>query len=54
MVRGEMLLLKGIRFVTLYNMQGITISDGCNSHIVPNTRVEEERTSTVSGENLII
>jgi hypothetical protein len=34
MVRGEMVLLKGVRFGTLYKMQGSTISDGCNSSIV--------------------
>jgi hypothetical protein len=33
MVRGEMVLLKGVQFGTLYKLQGITISDGCNSSI---------------------
>jgi hypothetical protein len=40
MVRGAMVLLKGVRFGTLYNIQGITISVGCNSSIVPNIGVE--------------
>jgi hypothetical protein len=41
MARGAMVLLKGVRFGTLYKMQGSTISDGCNSSIVPDTRFEE-------------
>jgi hypothetical protein len=41
MVRGEMLLLRGFWFGTLYKLQGSTISDGCNSSIVPNIVVEE-------------
>ena len=34
MVRGEMVLLKGVRFGTLYKLQGSIISDACNSSIV--------------------
>ena len=48
MVRGEMVLLKGVWFGTLYKMQGSTISDGCNSSIVLDIGVEEVRTPTVS------
>jgi hypothetical protein len=54
MVRGEMVLLKGIRFGTLYNLEGITISDGCNSSIVPDIGVEEERTHIVSREKVML
>jgi hypothetical protein len=54
MVRGEMVLLKGVRFGTLYKLQGSTISDGCNSSIVPDIGVEEERTPTVSGEKVML
>jgi hypothetical protein len=39
MVRGAMVLLKGVRFGTLYKLQGSTISDGCNSSIVPDIGV---------------
>jgi hypothetical protein len=38
MVWGAMALLKGAQFGTLYKMQGITISDGCNSSIVLDIR----------------
>jgi hypothetical protein len=54
MVRGEMVLLKGVQFGTLYKLQGSTISDGCNSSIVPNIGVEEERTPTISGEKVMM
>jgi hypothetical protein len=40
MVQGAMVMLKGIQFGTLYKMQGRTISDGCNSSIVPDIGVE--------------
>jgi hypothetical protein len=53
MIRGAMVLLKGVRFGTLYKMQGSTISDGCNSSIVPDIGVEEERTHTVSREKVM-
>jgi hypothetical protein len=42
MVRGAMVLLKGVRFGALYKLQGSTISYGCNSSIVPDIGVEEE------------
>jgi hypothetical protein len=54
MVQGVMVLLKGVQFGTLYKLQGRTISDGCNSSIVPDIGVEEERTPTVSGEKVIL
>jgi hypothetical protein len=47
-------LLKGARFGNLYKMQGHTISDGYNSSIVPDIGVEEERTPTVSRENVMM
>jgi hypothetical protein len=54
MVRGEMVLLKGVQIGTLYKLQGRTISDGCNSSIVPDIGVEEEKTPTVSGEKVML
>jgi hypothetical protein len=54
MVRGEMVLLKGDRFGTLYKMQGSTISDGCNSSIIPDIGFEEERPPIVSREKVIL
>ena len=54
MVRGEIVLLKGVWIGTLYELQRSIISDGCNSSIVLDIRVEEERTLTVSGENVML
>jgi hypothetical protein len=54
MVRGSMVLLKGVQFGTLYKLQGSIISDGCNSSIVPDFGVEEERNPTVSGEKVMM
>jgi hypothetical protein len=53
MVRGAMVLLKGVWFGTLYKLQGSTISDGCNSSIVPDIGVEEEITPTVFGKKVM-
>jgi hypothetical protein len=54
MVQRAMVLLKGVWFGTFYKMQGRTISDGCNSSIVPDIGVEEERTPIVSGEKVML
>ena len=54
MVRGEMVFLKGVWIGTLYKLQGSTISDGCNSSIVLDIEVEEERTPIVSGEKVML
>jgi hypothetical protein len=54
MVRGAMVLRRGVRFGTLYKLQGISISDGCNSSIVPDIGVEEERTPAVARENVML
>jgi hypothetical protein len=54
MVRGEMVLLKGFWIVTLYNLQGSTISDGCNSSIALEIGAEEEKNLIVSIENTIL
>jgi hypothetical protein len=54
MVRGALVLLKGVWFGTLYKMQGRTISDGCNNSFAPGIGVEEEITPTVSGEKFML
>jgi hypothetical protein len=54
MVRGAMVLMKGVWFGTRYKLLGSTISDGCNSSIVPDIGVEEERTPTVSREKVML
>jgi hypothetical protein len=54
MVRGSMVLLKGVWLGTLYKLQGSTISDGCNSSIVLYIGVEEERTPMVFEEKVML
>jgi hypothetical protein len=54
MVQGVMVLLKGVRFGTIYKLQGSTISDGCNSSIVPDIGFEEERIRTIYGEKVMV
>jgi hypothetical protein len=54
MVRGAMVLMKGVWSGTIYNLLGITISDGCNNSIVPDIGVEEERTPIVSKEKVML
>ena len=54
MVLGAMVLLKGVQFGTLYKMEGNTIHDGCNSSIVLDIGIEEERTPTVSREKVML
>ena len=54
MVRGAMVLMKGVQFGTLYKLQGSNISDGCNNFIIPDIGVEEEITPTVSGEKVML
>jgi hypothetical protein len=49
-----MVLLKGVWFGTLYKLQGSTISDRCNSSIVPDIEFEEQITPTVSGEKVML
>jgi hypothetical protein len=54
MVRGVMVLLKGVWFGTLYKMKGSTISDGCNSSILYDIGVEEEINPIVSREKVML
>jgi hypothetical protein len=54
MVQGAMVFLKGVWIGTLYNIQGITISDGCNSSIVLDIGAEEEKTPIVYGEKAML
>ena len=45
--------MKGVRFGTMYKLLGSTISDGFNSSIVPDIKVEEI-TPTVSREKVML
>eukprot|EP00253_Pinus_taeda_P017430 PITA_17430 len=40
MVRGALVLMRGVRIGTLYKLQGSAVVDGCNSSMVPENRAE--------------
>jgi len=40
MVRGALVLMRGVKIGTLYKLQGSTIIDGCNSSMVSESGVE--------------
>ena len=51
MVRGALVLMRGVRIGTLYKLQGSTVVDGCNSSMVPENGVEN---LVVSGEKTML
>jgi hypothetical protein len=51
MVWGESVLMRGVWNGTLYNMLGSTITDGCNSFVIPKGGIEKHITLTISKEN---
>eukprot|EP00253_Pinus_taeda_P004569 PITA_04569 len=51
MVRGALVLMRGVRIGTLYKLQGSTVVDGCNSSIVPENGAEN---LVVSGEKTML
>ena len=48
MVQGEMVLMRGVEYGTMYKMLGKTIIDGCNNSIVPNRKDEESKVPGIS------
>ena len=51
MVRGALVLMRGVRIRTLYKLQGSIIIDGCNNYVVPENGVEN---LVVSGEKTML
>ena len=49
MVRGEMVLMRGVHYRTMYKLLGRTIIDGCNNTIFPERKNEENNVPDVSG-----
>jgi hypothetical protein len=47
MVRGEMVLMSGVRCGNLYKLLGSTYTNGCNSYVVPEKINEGEKTNIV-------
>jgi hypothetical protein len=54
MVQGEMVLMRGVQNGTLYKLLGSTISNGCNSFVVPEGGNEEDKTPTISREKTML
>eukprot|EP00253_Pinus_taeda_P023743 PITA_23743 len=51
MVRGALVLMRGVQIGTLYKLQGSTVVDGCNSSMVPENGAEN---LVVSGEKTML
>eukprot|EP00253_Pinus_taeda_P010300 PITA_10300 len=51
MVRGALVLMRGVQIGTLYKLQGNTVVDGCNSSMVPENGAEN---IVVSGEKTML
>eukprot|EP00253_Pinus_taeda_P015691 PITA_15691 len=51
MVRGALVLMRGVRIGTLYKLQGSTVIDGCNSSMIPESGAED---LVVSGEKTML
>ena len=49
MVRGSMVLMRGVRYGTLYKLLGKTIIDECNNSIVLEEGGKDEKTMIASG-----
>jgi hypothetical protein len=47
MVRGEMVLMRGVHCGTLYKLLGDTYTNGCNSSVVLEQKNEGEKTNTI-------
>jgi hypothetical protein len=45
MVRGAMVLMRGVRCGTLYKLLGRTYTNGCNSYVVPEQRNKGDKTN---------
>ena len=50
MVRGSMVLMRGVWIGTLYKLLGSNFNKGCNSTIVPEGKNEGDRVLTTSRE----
>jgi hypothetical protein len=54
MVRGAMVLMRGVRCGTLYKLLGSTYTNGCNSSVVPEQRNKEDKTNIVPGKKTML
>jgi hypothetical protein len=54
MVRGTMVLMRGVRCGTLYKLLGSTYTNGCNSSVVLEQKNKEEKTNIVPEKKTIL
>jgi hypothetical protein len=54
MVKGAMVLMRGVRCGTLYKLLGSTYTSGCNSYVVHERRSKEDKIHTVLGNNIML
>ena len=54
MVRGAMVLMRGVWCGTLYKLLGSTYTNGCNSFFVPEQINKEDKTNTVPGKKTVL
>ena len=54
MVRGAMVLMRGVQYGTMYKLLGKTVIDGCNNTIVPESKDEESKVLDVSGGDTML
>jgi hypothetical protein len=54
MIRGAMLLMRGVQCVNFYKLLGSTYTNGCNSSIVPKQRNKEDNTNIVPRKNTMM
>ena len=54
MVRGEMMLMRGVRCGTLYKLLGITYIGGCNRFFVLKHRNKEDKIDIIPGKNTML
>ena len=54
MVRGEMVLMRGVQCGTLYKLLVIHYTNGCNSYVVPEQKNKEDKTNTIPGKKTMM
>ena len=54
MVRGAMVLMRGVQCGTLHRLLVITLTNGCNNTIVPESKDEESKILDISGGDTML
>ena len=54
MIQGEMVLMRGVQYGTLYKLLGINVTNGYNDTIVPKSKNEEIKVPDVSGGDTML